>query len=127
MIAASLPTPVPPLTAAPLYLRATLRSVVWRSHGRFHLRVNSATLAGCVAHPETARQPHPISLKRCSGDLGRLWADHPSMTFRHGPSATIGPNVFPHRRPRWTYSKHGSATCSTRCSGLAREVRSVQS
>jgi hypothetical protein len=68
MIAAFLATPVPPLTSAHLYLRATLRSVVWRSHGRFHLRVNSATLAGCVAHPEAARQPHPISLKCCSGE-----------------------------------------------------------
>jgi hypothetical protein len=50
------PTPVPPLTAAPLYLRATLRSVVWRSHSRFHETTDSAILAGCAAHPEHIRQ-----------------------------------------------------------------------
>jgi hypothetical protein len=68
VIAAFLPTPVPPFIAAFLYLRATLRSAVWRSHGLFHGTTNSATLVVCAAHPETAHQPYPISLKRCSGE-----------------------------------------------------------
>ena len=51
---------------------------------------------------------------------GRALAVRSNMMLRRGASSTTGPRACRSRMPRSTYSKHGSATCSTNCSGRRR-------
>jgi len=65
-------TPAPPGTAVLLYLRTTLRSVVWRRDGLFYRAPASAILAGCLARPASISPRYPSSFTGCSARRGRF-------------------------------------------------------
>ena len=120
MISAFLTTPVPPRPAASLYLCATLRSVVWRSHGRFHIMRFKFRVSSGMRRPSRKLSEKTTS-EQLEALLGRPWpfAGRPP---EHDLSTWAVTDDWPKRVPvivwpRWTYSRRGLATCSTRCWG----------
>ncbi len=74
----------------------------------------------CVTAPRSANC-RPIFMS-CPA-RGRALAARSNTTLRLGASWTIGPRACRSRMPRWTCSRHGSATCLTNCSGHCDEIR----
>jgi hypothetical protein len=96
------------------------RRVLWDKYRLFALKPYRAMLAGCpVRAPAWASCPTTFTSRR---SLGPVSADRRSMISRLGPSRTIGPSACLSRKPRWTYSRHGSAIFSTRCSRPADDL-----
>jgi len=105
----------PFITALPEGKRA-----LWDKDRSFARRPCCAMLAGC---PDGVSAwvfcPTTFTSRR---SLGLALAGRRSMISRLGPSPTIGPSPCRSCKPRLTYSRHGSAISSTRCSGLADDL-----
>ncbi len=93
------------------------RRVLWDKDRSFAPSPGRAMLAGCPIRVSAWESCPTTSASRRS--LGPASAGGQGMISRLGPSRTIGPSACRSRKLRWTYSRHGSATSSTRCSGLA--------
>jgi hypothetical protein len=86
-------TPAPPGAAAFLYLRATLRSVVWRRDGLFYRAPASAILTGCLARPaSTSSRPQ----SRLHQLLGKPWP-FPGRPPKHDLSEWTVTDDWPER------------------------------
>ena len=92
-------------------------------HGLFACKPPGAMLSGC---------PDDVSPSACCPTIytfrsshGLALAGRRSTISRPGRLRTIGPSAFRLRRPRWTCSRHGSATSSTNCSGPADNLSGV--
>jgi mRNA interferase MazF len=108
---------------------AMVQSVGTARIGPFHFLSARAILPQCPGTaPLCATAPRsanclPISMS-CPAP-GRALADRSNTTLRHGASWTTGPRACRSRISKSTSSKHGSATCSTSCSGRRDDVRSL--
>jgi hypothetical protein len=92
-------------------------------HGLFAWKSPGAMLPRCPDHASPSASCPTMSTSRPNPGLAS--AGRRSMISRPGPSRTIGPSAFRLRRPRWTYSRRGSATSSTNCSGPADNLSGV--
>ena len=96
------------------------RRVLWDKDWSFARKPCRAMLTGCPIRASAwASCPTTFTSRR---SLGPALAGRRSMMSRLGPSRTIGPSACRSRKPRWTCSRHGSATSSTNCSGPADDL-----
>lgn len=77
--------------------------------------------------PNLDRVRRPIGSNGSWATRGRSRGARRKTIFLPGPSPMIGLARCRLREPRWTCSRHGSATSSTSCSGRANDVRSLLS
>jgi len=96
------------------------KRVLWDKDRSFARRPCRAMLAGCPVRASALVICPTTFISRQS--LGLALAGRRSMISRLGPSRTIGPSAFRSRKPRWTYSRRGSVTSSTRCSSPADDL-----
>ena len=105
---------------------ATRTRVPWRRDRPFHPGVVCAILAQCPgADPLCATAPRSANCRPTSMSCpahGRALAARSNMTLSPGASWTTGPRACRSRTPKSTYSRHGSATCSTNCSGRRDDI-----
>jgi hypothetical protein len=92
-------------------------------HGLFAWKSPGAMLPRCLDHASPSASCLTTFTSRWCPGLAL--AGRRSTISRPGPSRTIGPSAFQLRRPRWTCSRHGSATSSMNCSGLADNLSGV--
>ena len=95
-----------------------------RAINRFRKPASYRILAGCLTlatdGPDASGSGfHPTTFGITLTRRNVVRAGRPGTTCRTGRSRMIGPNAFRSRTPRWTCSRHGSATCSMNCSGRA--------
>ncbi len=96
------------------------KRALWDKDRSFARRPCRAMLAGCpVRVSASASCPTTFTSRR---SLGPASVGRRSMISRPGPSRTIGPSTCRSHKPKWTYSRHGSAISSTRCPGPADDL-----
>jgi hypothetical protein len=105
------------------------QSVATARIGSFRFFSARAILAQCLgtAHP-CATAPQSANCRPTCMSCpvpGRALAVPSNMMSGRGVSSTTGPRACRLRMPKSTYSKHGSATFSTNCSGRRDDVRSL--
>ncbi len=105
----------------------SVQSVPWRRNRSFRLHAFRATLAQCPAFVHrVATAPNPASCQTIftsRSNPGRASAVRRNTTLRRGALLTTGQRACRLRTPKWTYSRRGSAMCSTNYSGRADDVR----